>query len=423
MSEKRRDSKGRVLRNGESQRADGMYMFRYTDPGGSRKTVYSWKLVSTDKAPDGKRCVDALRDIEKRIQKDIDDGVRTSDANKITVNDQFKSFMDLRLDLKETTRCNYLTLYNKHVRGRIGDKPISSIRHTDIQRMYVEMYKTCGLSVATIQSVHSILYQLFNNAVLDGLIRANPSADVLKNLKKMFSEKPRKRHALTEQEQSALVDFVYSAKVYKRWGNLITVLLGTGMRISEALGLRWCDCDFDEMLISVNHSLLYKESESGSGYEYRISETKTDAGVRTIPMFSDVRDALKRERTREDRASLPPFSVDGYTDFIFLNSCGKVFTPSAVFEILQGIVRAYNKKEKKRAKAENREPILLPRFSAHILRHTFCTRLCENEPNLKVVQDVMGHRNIKTTMDVYNEATKEKKKSSFESLDGKIKLS
>ena len=66
--------------------------------------------------------------------------------------------------------------------------------------------------------------------------------------------------------------------------------------------------------------------------------------------------------------------------------------------------------------------MLFAKFSAHILRHTFCTRLCENERNLKIIQDVMGHRNIRTTMDVYNEATESKKLESFHSLDGKIKV-
>lgn len=54
MSSKRKDSKGRVLRNGETQRPDGRYMFRYTDAWGERQTVYSWKLVETDKIPEGK---------------------------------------------------------------------------------------------------------------------------------------------------------------------------------------------------------------------------------------------------------------------------------------------------------------------------------------------------------------------------------
>ena len=57
------------------------------------------------------------------------------------------------------------------------------------------------------------------------------------------------------------------------------------------------------------------------------------------------------------------------------------------------------------------------------MSETSVTRLCENEPNLKIIQEIMGHRNIETTMDVYNEATKERKVASFASLEGKIRIS
>jgi site-specific recombinase XerD len=69
---------------------------------------------------------------------------------------------------------------------------------------------------------------------------------------------------------------------------------------------------------------------------------------------------------------------------------------------------------------ENREPFLLPSISAHILRHTFCTRLCENESNIKVIQAIMGHADITTTMNIYAEATREKKQEVMMNLEGKI---
>ena len=87
------------------------------------------------------------------------------------------------------------------------------------------------------------------------------------------------------------------------------------------------------------------------------------------------------------------------------------------------ICRDYNAEEAERAKAENKEPELLPHISVHTLRHTFCTRFCENETNLKIIQEIMGHADISTTMNVYNEATREKKMESFANLEGKIKIS
>ena len=115
--------------------------------------------------------------------------------------------------------------------------------------------------------------------------------------------------------------------------------------------------------------------------------------------------------------------VDGYTNFIFKNRFGEMLTPHVINRALDRIIRDYNAEETEQAEQEHREPVLLPHFSAHNLRHTFCTRLCENETNLKVIQEIMGHRNIETTMDVYNEATKEKKMSSFANLEGKIRVS
>ena len=87
---------------------------------------------------------------------------------------------------------------------------------------------------------------------------------------------------------------------------------------------------------------------------------------------------------------------------------------------IKRIANSYNADEVVRAKKERRDPIILPNFSCHHLRHTFCTRLCENETNLKVIQSIMGHRNIETTMDIYAEATEEKKQESFENLATKL---
>ena len=89
---------------------------------------------------------------------------------------------------------------------------------------------------------------------------------------------------------------------------------------------------------------------------------------------------------------------------------------------IKRIYTAYNEQEQEQAKRERREPILIPHFSVHNLRHTFCTRFCENETNEKVIQEIMGHADISTTMNVYAEATESKKKEVFSNLEGKIKI-
>lgn len=218
------------------------------------------------------------------------------------------------------------------------------------------------------------------------------------------------------------LDFVSSSKTYKHWMPLFTVMLGTGARIGEILGLRWEDCDFTQNIIDINHNLIYRQQESGK-MELHITTPKTRAGTRIIPMFSDVRAALLRIRLKHMEEGFNECEVDGYTNFIFKNRFGEMLNPHVINRALERIIRDCNAEETERAEQEHREPVLLPHFSAHNLRHTFCTRLCENETNLKVIQEIMGHRNIETTMDVYNEATKEKKMSSFANLEGKIRVS
>lgn len=108
---------------------------------------------------------------------------------------------------------------------------------------------------------------------------------------------------------------------------------------------------------------------------------------------------------------------------MFQNRYGNVHNPMTINRAIKRIYTAYNKEEAEKAKKEHRNPIMIPHFNCHNLRHTFCTRFCENETNIKVIQEIMGHSDITTTMDVYAEATKEKKMETFEKLEGKIKIS
>ena len=112
--------------------------------------------------------------------------------------------------------------------------------------------------------------------------------------------------------------------------------------------------------------------------------------------------------------------IDGYSNFVFVTATGTVYLPNAVNRAIERARVAYNKDEIEIAEKEDREPLIIPHFSAHHLRHTFCTRLCEQEPNVKVIQEIMGHKNIQTTLDIYADATEEAKKESMVRLSEKL---
>lgn len=422
MSEKRRDSKGRILRDGEYQRSDGKYEYKYIDAKGVRRSTYSWKLVETDKIPDGKRSGLSLRELEKTVRRDTEDGINSFTAYRTTLNSFFDDYIETKYELKQSTRTNYKYMYKKYVREEIGTRNIGTIKYSDIKRFYVHLIHDIGFKPNSMEIINTILHPIFTAAVRDGLLRTNPTDGVMAEIKKSHDWEKPKRHALTEAQQSRFIGYIASNKEYCRWLPIFTVLLGTGCRVGEVIGLRWEDCDFTENIISINHNLIYRMQDSGK-CEYHITTPKSKAGTRIVPMLSEVKKALLDERVYQMRTGFNQDIIDGYTGFVFRNRNGNCLNAHCINRAIERISRDYNQQEKHLASEEGRTVELLPHFSVHNLRHTFCTRFCENETNLKIIQEIMGHADISTTMDIYNEATKERKMASFANLEGKIKIS
>ena len=257
----------------------------------------------------------------------------------------------------------------------------------------------------------------------DCILRMNPSDNVMMEIKKSKEWIKEKRHALTIEQQKAFMTYAKNSVEFRGWFPMLTVFLGTGCRLGEVLALRWDDLDFEKRTISINHDVVYRALEDEEGVrrsQMHINSPKTEAGKRIIPMIDEVYEAFLEEyeiqRCLVDKTEV----IDGYTNFVFTTANGTVFLPQEINRAIKNIYEAYNKEETQLAKEKNREPILLPHFSAHHLRHTLCTRFCENETNLKMIQEIMGHSDISTTMDVYAEATDEKKKEILTDLQEKI---
>ena len=304
----------------------------------------------------------------------------------------------------------------------MGLKRLTSIKYSDIKAFYNSLIKDKGFKPNSMEIINTILHPVFTLAVRDGYIRTNPTDGVMAEIKKSHNWEKPKRHAMTEEEQSTFVAFVSGSDIYSHWMPLLTTFLGTGCRVGEIIGLRWCDCDFDNGTISINHNLIYRQQDDGV-CEMHITTPKTSAGCRTIPMLKEVRRALVQEKKRQMQEGYSTVEIDGYSGFVFTNKNGYVHNPQTINRALERMRLACNQEEKERAKRERRDPVEVRHFSVHNLRHTFCTRFCENETNIKVIQEIMGHSDIGTTMNIYAEATESKKKESFENLDGKIKIS
>lgn len=408
MAKARKDLRGRALRKGEIQRKNDLrYMYSYTNPLGRRKFIYANDLTE-------------LREKEQQLQRDQLDGLDLYVAGKATVNDTFDRYMTTKYDLRDSTRNGYLYTYDHFVRDNFGLKKIIDIKYSDVLQYYHYLLDEKGIALGTLDSVHCLLHPTFQLAVRDDIIRKNPTDGVMREVSKRAGKNRGIRHALTVEEQRAFMSYIANHPVYYHWWPIFTVLLGTGCRIGECIGLRWQDLDFEKRTISINHSVVYYSQKGTRSSAMHVSLPKTEAGVRQIPMLDMVKDAFEMEREEQKETGENRQVLDGMSGFVFTNRFGKIPNPQTINDTISRIRNSYNAEEILNARKEHRETLLLPEFSCHHLRHTFATRLCETETNLKVIQSIMGHRSIETTMDIYAEATERKKQESFENLARKL---
>ena len=143
-------------------------------------------------------------------------------------------------------------------------------------------------------------------------------------------------------------------------------------------------------------------------------------------MTSSVKEAFRREKAyQEENGITCKARIDGYTDFVFINRFGNTQHQGTINKALQRIIRDCNDEALEllaAGKTKKDSVVLLPRFSCHSLRHTCATRLCEAGVNMKVVQDVLGHADITTTMNIYTDATKSFKQQEMNRLEEFLKV-
>ena len=283
MSQKRRDNRNRVLNTGESQRSNGLYVFKYLDRDKKPKFIYSWRLVETDRLPAGKRPCRPLREREKEVRRDLEDGIDPI-GKKMTVSQLYAKFTRCRLDVREGTERSRAQLKRLLFEDAIGSREIGGVKTSDAKE-WAQRMKSKGFAYSTISNHKRSLKAAFYLAIADDCIRKNPFDFKLATVIKRDVVE---REPLSREQVDALLGFMRSDAVYHRYTDEVVILLGTGLRISEMCGLTEADIDLTNRVIFVDHQLARAEERSSK--RDRLLVDRPDAVCRAC---------------RHDRASAP----------------------------------------------------------------------------------------------------------------------
>lgn len=367
MAGKRKDRKGRILKTGESQRADGTYQYRYKDCVGKYRYVYAPSL-------------DKLRKKAAVIQADLRDGIDYA-AGETTVSELVERYAEIKRELSKNSQRAYSTVL-KYIKGcSFGQEKIRNVKKSDAKGFYVKLHDE-GKKRNTIMVYHNLLHPAFELAVEDDMIRKNPFSFKLSDV---LPDDAEKRVALTKEQQTIYLQSERSFQSGKFY-NDIEILINTGLRVSELYGITLDDIDFSKRCVRITKQLCRTAKNP-----YFIKAPKTSTGIRTIPLNDTAllafKRALKERQTPKEEAV-----IDGFSNFLFLDRAGH---PKVAMH-LQGHMRSLQKWILKKHDAD------FPKVSPHSLRHTYCTNMQQAGLDVKSLQYILGHSDASVTLNVYS---------------------
>ena len=390
---KRRDNKGRILQNGETQDASGRYVYRYTDPMGKRKSIYSWRLTQSDPVPSGKKFDIPLREKEKQVQMDIYRGIYSED---MTVCELVERYLETKTGVRHTTRAGYKTVINILKKEPFGQKKIKSIKLSDAKLFLIRMQEG-GRRYSSIHSIRGVLRPAFQMAVDDEMLLRNPFEFQLATVLVNDSVT---REAISREDERRFLKFVQEDSHFSRYYDGMFILFKTGLRISEFCGLTIRDIDFKNRILNIDHQL-----QRASNMEYVIQSTKTSSGTRRIPMTDEVAETFKRIIENRRKVKVEP-AIAGYTGFLYLDKNNMPMVALHWEKYFQHAVQKYNSIYK----------LQLPKITPHVCRHTFCSNMAKSGINPKTLQYLMGHSEIGVTLNTYTHIKEEDAKAELEKL-------
>lgn len=375
----RRDSKHRVLRAGESVRADGKYQFKY-HVAGKPKFVYSWRLEPTDKLPAGKKPCLSLRELEKQIGFDLETQLDPLKKN-MTVMELVERYLSTKTGARPNTVANYNFVKNNLKKEDFGGKKIAHVKTSDAKLFLIKLQND-GKGYSTVKTVRGVLRPAFQMAVDDDILNKNPFGFQLAGVVVNDSVT---REAISREQMREFLKFVHDDNCYCKYYEVVCILFHTGMRISEFCGLTVKDVDLENKIVNIDHQL-----QRTSDMRYVIEPTKTNAGTRKIPITEDVEVCFRAILEDRQTPRMETF-IDGYSGFLFYDEKGMPLVAMHWEHRFNHMVSRYNDIYR----------VQIPNITPHVCRHTYCSNQAKAGMSPKTLQYLMGHSDIGVTLNVY----------------------
>ena len=388
---------------GECQRKDGRFQFSKM-VNGKRVTIYDWSLSE-------------LRDREALVFENAKNQLSKRKNKSKNKRSSFKEWFLLWLrhhtsDVKPTTRSRYYYDFSSCMEPIIGTIPIDEITGDDCQRVIDYALDKRGIN--SVKSCVLVMKKCLQTAKRHKLIERNPLDEV-----KMPTGDSKQRTAIPKEDLVLLRDFAYTEYTYRMVGDLLTILINTGMRIGELLSLTFDDIDFDNNKIRINKTIHYCRVKGKN--RLFLTRPKTDTSERFIPMNPTCRKAVESQIGRAKRSCSRPKSVpflddlgnetDRIKGFIYVReNTSTPYYGTMIASKLRACQKRYNAYAKKHGLRT------IDEFSLHQLRHTYTSEMYDSGVDVLYASEILGHKNVQTTINIYTHLTEEKKKDETNKL-------
>lgn len=293
------------------------------------------------------------------------------------------------VELKETTAYNYKSAYSNHLAAKLGNVKLKDITTPKI----TELMQSLDLKPITVKKIYVVLQSIFTRGVEQGFIRDTPCKHVIL---------PKRRHikksVLDEEEIKSFLSMLDTKEWDSVLKTIIKVLLFTGMRSGECLGLKWEDIDFENRSISISRNL------ADIGGKHFLTPPKTESSIRTIGMSETLCDILLAHKERQEQLVKNLGSKCAHPEMVFTSSLGNYRDRQSVYHSFKRFTKDTE----------------FSNLTLHQLRHCNATLLLNSGVDLKIVSEHLGHSGVEVTANVYADVLKSSKAKVAELISLKL---